>query len=120
MQRLNTAYSMYFRHKKRRPGHCFQGRYGAKLVEGAEYLVRLTRYVHLNPVKTRRCSRATRTEKQAALEGWLWSSYRGYAGIGSMEKRVDYRWLPLMGCLSMRENQVAYRTYVEGMLEETD
>ena len=26
MQRLNTAYSMYFRYKHSRPGHCFQGR----------------------------------------------------------------------------------------------
>ena len=32
MQRLNTAYSMYFRYKHDRPGHCLQGRYGAKLL----------------------------------------------------------------------------------------
>jgi hypothetical protein len=25
MQRLNTAYGMYFRFKHGRPGHCFQG-----------------------------------------------------------------------------------------------
>jgi len=49
MQRLNTAYSMYFRLQHRRPGHCFQGRYGAKLVRGEDYLLRLTRYIHLNP-----------------------------------------------------------------------
>ena len=52
MQRLTTAYGMYFRYKKRRPGHCFQGRYGAKLVDGDDYLLRLTRYIHLNPVRT--------------------------------------------------------------------
>jgi REP element-mobilizing transposase RayT len=34
MQRLNTAYSMYCRFKHNRPGHCSQGRYGAKLVQG--------------------------------------------------------------------------------------
>lgn len=57
MQRLTTACSMYFRYKKSRPGHCFQGRYGAKLVEGDDYLFRLTRYIHLNPVKAvRRCA----------------------------------------------------------------
>ena len=50
MQRLNTAYSMYHRYKHNQPGHCFQGRYGAKLVKGDDYILRLTRYVHLNPV----------------------------------------------------------------------
>ena len=32
MQRLNTAYGMYFRYKHGRPGHALQGRFGAKLV----------------------------------------------------------------------------------------
>lgn len=36
MQRLNTAYGMYFRYKHRRRGHLLQGRYVAKLVEGDE------------------------------------------------------------------------------------
>jgi len=120
MQRLNTAYGMYFRHKKQRPGHCFQGRYGAKLVEGEEYLVRLTRYIHLNPVKVRRYAQATKEEKETVLNGWGWSSYRGYAGIGPAEERINYRWLPLMGGHSMRGNRAAYRTYVEGLLHETD
>jgi len=120
MQRLNTAYSMYFRYKKQRPGHCFQGRYGAKLVDGDEYLVRLTRYIHLNPVKVKRYAAATREEKKNALDGWKWSSYRGYAGLGPAEDRVNYRWLPLMGRPTTNGNRAAYRTYVEGLLQETD
>lgn len=61
-QRLNTAYAMYFRYRHSQPGHCLQGRYGAKLVGGDDYIARLTRYVHLNasaygnePVRTDRC-----------------------------------------------------------------
>lgn len=46
MQRLNTAYSMYFRYKHQRPGHCLQGRYGAKLVGGDEYVANLTSVIH--------------------------------------------------------------------------
>jgi REP element-mobilizing transposase RayT len=68
MQRLNTAYGMYFRHKKQRPGHCFQGRYGARAVEGDEYLVRLTRYIHLNPVKVKRCGQMTLDEKRRTVD----------------------------------------------------
>ena len=36
MQRLNTAYGMHFRFKHSQTGHCFQGRYGARLVSGDE------------------------------------------------------------------------------------
>jgi len=34
MGRLTTAYAMYWRHRHRKPGHCFQNRYNAPLVEG--------------------------------------------------------------------------------------
>lgn len=120
MQRLNTAYSLYFRHKKQRPGHCFQGRFRARLVEGDEYLVRLTRYHHLNPVKVREYAASGIEEKKAALERWRWSSYRGYAGLGPREERVNYRWLALMGCRTVTRNQEAYRLYVESMLGVDD
>jgi len=48
MQRLNMAYGMYFRYKHSKPGHCFQGRYGAKPAGGDDCILRLTRYIHLN------------------------------------------------------------------------
>lgn len=120
MQRLNTAYSLYFRYKKQRPGHCFQGRYGAKLVEGDDYLVRLTRYLHLNPVKVKRYAQAGADEKRTVLEAWRWSSYLGYAGLGPLEERVNYRWLKLMGGSTLKGRQEAYRAYVEGFLRGTD
>ena len=36
---------------RQRHGHLFDGRYKAKLVEGDSYLLSLSRYVHLNPVR---------------------------------------------------------------------
>lgn len=120
MQRLNTAYGMYFRFKHNRSGHCFQGRYGAKLVEGNEYLVRLTRYIHLNPVKTQRFKDAGHREKKAFLEGYHWSSYRGYAGLGEKSDWVNYRWLKLMGRMTDKGNQTAYRKYIDQMLGAED
>jgi len=120
MQRLNTAYSLYFRHKKQRPGHCFQGRFRARLVEGDEYLVRLTRYQHLNPVKVREYASSCIEERKAVLERFRWSSYRGYAGLGPQEDRINYRWLALMECHTVRRNQEAYRSYVESMLGAVD
>ena len=120
MQRLNTAYGMYFRFKHGRPGHCFQGRYGAKLVAGDSYILGLTRYIHLNPVKVKGLESSSLDSKRDVLRGPLRSSYRGYAGLAEPESRVDYRWLTIMGCRSDRGNRRAYRGFVESMLGKED
>jgi REP element-mobilizing transposase RayT len=120
MQRLNTAYSLYFRYKYRRPGHCLQGRYGAKLVSGDDYLVRLTRYLHLNPVKTEAMQRRPLAERQACLAAFPWSSYRGYVTQAKAEPSVDYRWLKLMGRATMAGNRRAYARYVASMVAAQD
>ena len=120
MQRLNTAYGMYFRYKHNRAGHCFQGRYGARLADGDDYLVRLTRYIHLNPVKTKRFKDAGFKEKEAYLDGYRWSSYRSYAGISADDEMVNHRWLKLMGRMTQKGNQAAYRRYIRQMLGSED
>jgi putative transposase len=49
MQSVITRYSMYFNKKYKRIGKLFQGHYRAVLVTTDEYLVYLSRYIHLNP-----------------------------------------------------------------------
>lgn len=120
MQRLNTAYGMYFRYKHNAPGHCFQGRYGAKLVGGDDYIVRLTRYIHLNPVKVARMKGTNAEEKIAVLNGWRWSSYAGYVDARRAEERVNYRWRQLMRRATEKGRRAAYREYMLGMLAGTD
>ncbi len=46
-----TRYSMYFNRRYGRVGSLFQGRYRAARVQTEEYLLHLSRYVHLNPGK---------------------------------------------------------------------
>ncbi len=116
MQGLNTAYAMYFRYKHTRPGHCWQGRYGAKLVQGEKYILGLSRYIHLNPVKgdgwrDKPCSQMLRY-----LRAYEWSSYRGSVGLCSPEERIDYSWLKDVGM----STRLAYRKYVEQMLATKD
>ena len=120
MQRINTAYSMYFRYKHSRPGHCFQGRYGAKLVSDDEYIMRVTRYIHLNPVKVKRRSRYSVEQNMAYLNKYRWSSYPGYAGLMDPEERVDYKWLYLTGRKTLKGRRRAYREYVESMAGKED
>ena len=97
-----------------------QTRYKAKLAGGDEYLVRLTRYIHLNPVKVKAMERATPEEKERRLNTYRWSSYAGYAGLAGEEARINYRWLGLMGRMTRSGNAKTYRKYVEGFLGKTD
>jgi putative transposase len=51
MQKLGTGYTMYFNQKYHRVGPLFQGRFKAVLVENDNYLLHLSRYIHLNPIE---------------------------------------------------------------------
>jgi REP element-mobilizing transposase RayT len=120
MGRLTTAYAMYFRYKHYRPGHCFQGRYKAPLVAGDEYLLRLTRYIHLNPVKTEETATWSAERKWAHLRQYRWSSLSGYVGRDSGDVPVDYRWLGLLEPRGARRARAAYARYLRAMLGAED
>lgn len=120
MQRINTAYSMYHRYKHASPGHCFQGRYGAKLVSGDDYITALTRYIHLNPVKAKACRARPTADCVKLLRAYPWSSYRGYIRKRQKEEMVDYRWLKLLGPGGAAVNRERYRGYVESFIKQTD
>ena len=49
MRSVAIRYSMYFNKKYDRVGHIFQGIYKAILIENDNYLLHLSRYIHLNP-----------------------------------------------------------------------
>ena len=51
MQAVITRYSMYFNKKYKRVGGLFQGTYKSILVDNENYLLHLSRYIHLNPSK---------------------------------------------------------------------
>jgi len=119
MQRLLTAYALYARYKHRRPGHVFQGRFKAKVVEDDVYLLAATRYIHLNPVKIAACRRMTRRERLDRLEGYAWSSYGGYAALRKAEEFVSYDVLREYG-RDAEEARRQYRAYVKACLLADD
>lgn len=51
MQKLQTAYSMYFNQKYERSGALFQGTFKSKYLNTDEYLKYIYSYIHLNPAK---------------------------------------------------------------------
>jgi REP element-mobilizing transposase RayT len=64
MQRFNTTYTVYFNRRYYRRGHLFQGRYKALLVDADNYLLELSRYVHLNPVRVKPNASLSLSEKR--------------------------------------------------------
>ena len=90
MQQFQTSYTMYFNRRHGRTGHLFAGRYKAPLVEGGHYLLRLTRYVHLNSVKTTAVSELNPGDRQKMLREYRWSSLGGYAGLSPVEDWISY------------------------------
>lgn len=120
IQRLNTAYSLYWRYKHQRPGHVFQGRYKAKLVAGDKYLLALTRYIHLNPVKGESWNSIPAAKRYQQLNEYRWSSYRAYIGRPNQTLFVNLRWLELMGGRSLAIRQARYRAYIKGMIINND
>jgi REP element-mobilizing transposase RayT len=120
MHDLETAHTVFFNRRHQRAGHLTQGRYGAKLVEGDEYLLRLSRYLHLNPVFVGSVTRLPLKERLAALRGYRWSSYRGYVGLAKPVEGVDYG--PLLGVMPGKgaRRRLGYRRFVEAGMAETD
>lgn len=55
MQSLQTAYGVYFNKKYQRVGHLFSGRYKSIICQKDEYLLQVSKYIHLNPVKAQLC-----------------------------------------------------------------
>ncbi|UCH08249.1 MAG: transposase [Deltaproteobacteria bacterium] len=52
MRRLLTGYVVNFNRRHKRYGHLFQNRYKSIICEDDPYLIELTRYIHLNPLRT--------------------------------------------------------------------
>jgi REP element-mobilizing transposase RayT len=51
MRRLLTGYAVSFNRQHQRRGHLFQNRYKSILCQEDNYLLELTRYIHLNPIR---------------------------------------------------------------------
>ncbi|MFA5043197.1 MAG: hypothetical protein WC381_09425 [Kiritimatiellia bacterium] len=120
MQSLATAYTVYFNLRHSRHGHLLDGRYKAKLVEGGEYLLGLSRYVRLNPVRVSEIEKKPIEEQREYLRSYRWSTYQSYIGIKKTFDFVVYGpMLAEMGGKG-REQRRRYREYVEAGLDEED
>ena len=108
MRHLNGVYTQRFNRRHGRVGHVFQGRYKAILVQKGAYVLALSRYVVLNPVRARMVDDPV---------DWPWGSYR--AMIGREPAPI---WLATDWMLSQfgRERAQAMRAYRHFVREGVD
>ena len=107
MHHINGAYTTYFNVKRHRSGHLFQGRYKSILIEEDEYAKELSRYIHLNPV---------RSQMVSVPEEYEWSSYNQYIG-----KKKPEKWLVrdfVLGYFGKNysTSQKAYKIFVDRLI----
>lgn len=104
MQAINTAFAKYFNVRHSQVGHLFQGPFRHVPVDTDEYLLHLSRYIHLNP------SSAGLVRKP---EDYAWSSYRHYFGLEKIPF-VDEK--PILSYYS-KDKTNQYKKFVESRID---
>ncbi len=103
MQKLSIAYTKAINKRFNRVGALFQGHFQAVNVSTDEYLLHLSRYIHLNPVRANLVKYA---------QHWQFSSYLDYIGLrnGTLPN-----FKPILNYFSDRES---YRVFCESYQTE--
>jgi REP element-mobilizing transposase RayT len=105
IRQLNGVFGQAFNRRHGRVGHVFAGRFKSLLVDRDNYLLQVTRYIALNPVRAGLVSTAA---------AWPWSHHRAMAGLARMAP-----WLTcdeILECFDAHSRTVAqeaYRRFVE-------
>ncbi len=107
MQWLGANYTRYFNIRHQRRGHLFQGRFKSLLVENNRYMLRLSCYIHRNPLRSGIVKR---------LADYRWSSYLKYA-YGNKEYDLTTTEMILSQFESRKKHQ-AYRKVVQDYSQE--
>lgn len=103
MHGINSGYTGYFNRKYNRVGHLFQGRYKGILVDKDVYLLQLSKYVHLNPVRAKIIQKP---------ELYKWSSYQEYVWKNKEAKWVEYSWILSKFGRNKEEARKKYKEFV--------
>ena len=92
MRHFLVSYTVRFNRRNGRSGHVFQGRFKSLLVDEDEYLLPLSRYIHLNPIRISQFKNAEFTKKCEYLKKYSWSSFPGYCDLRKRTKLIGYDW----------------------------
>jgi len=108
MHYINSSYTTYMNIKRKRSGHLFQGRFKSIVVDKDSYLLELSRYLHLNPVRA----------KMTQMPGdYPYSSYGSYT-TPAAEKLVTTATTLEMLATKPNAAREKYRSFVESAMGE--
>jgi REP element-mobilizing transposase RayT len=103
MQNIAFRYTRWTNWRQNSSGHLFQGRYKAVLVDADSYLLELTRYIHLNPV---------RAGMVHEPEEYPWSGHRAYLGTETIPW-LTFDWVLAQFGKNVARARIEYRKFVE-------
>jgi hypothetical protein len=109
MHNLNSQYARYFNKKYEKIGHLFQGRYKAQYVNSRDYLVKLVRYIHMNPVKANMVT---------DVSDYSWSSHAAYLQ-DNQQSWLSTQWVLLHFNSDLSKARLKYYAYMQEMVGET-
>lgn len=104
MRQLNGMYTQRFHQRHQETGPLFHGRFRAVLLEKENYLLEMSRYAVLNPV---RCGWV------ANSEDWPWSSFQATAGEVACPGFLDPSWILSRLDHDSERARAIYRTFVD-------
>ena len=109
MRQLNGIYAQHFNRKHQRVGHLLQGRYKSILVDKENYLLELSRYMVLNPVR----AGIVKDPKD-----YKWSSYQATAGDTDIPG-LFADWVLSQFNKERRKACIQYQAFVRSGIKET-
>lgn len=113
MRHINGVYTQWFNNTRneKRFGHLFQGRFAAVLVDRDNYLLELSRYIALNPVRAKMVREPI---------GYPWSSYRAMVGYYKAGEWLEVDWMLSQFSKQKKRAIEKYRAFViEGIGESS-
>jgi len=103
MRQLNGIYTQHANQRYQRVGHLLQGRYKSILVDKENYLLELSRYIALNPV------RANLVEDP---KDWPWSAYPQLIGFNQRIPCLSTDWILAQFAPERKAAIKAYQAFV--------
>lgn len=120
MHKLGTGYVNYFNEEQKRTGALFEGRFKSILIENDEYLMHLSRYIHLNCIdliepKWKENGIKDWENASEFLRNYKWSSYLDYIGRDNVASVIDNEFL-----LGYFDNKKEYSQFVVNWMRDRD
>lgn len=118
MRHFNISYTSAFNRRYHRAGHLYQGRYKSFLIDADNYLLEVSRHIHLNPIRTKAFSNKPAKAKWGALLRHKTSSLRGYLSVGKRRDFVSHKTILDYIGGDNRKGRQAYRQFIKNGIEQ--